>query len=212
VATPTAYFVAEDIANHVPHAVEGMRVSPAHSGHDLTSISLPSLDQGQLEVPPAHSGHDLIDISQIETGPSQFDEGQTSIGEPVIDDGHLRTGSLFNHESDVAPLFEHGQPGIASHVNRDQERVNIPQSRQIHRAKKAPLHPALKQAERFCEYFHNPDAWAGPAPPTTFAWFLQQMNISNLGFSEHHKGVLRQYLTDFKGYEQAMEARVERVW
>jgi hypothetical protein len=199
VATSTAHFVAEETANQAPHSVEGMEKSPTRSGHDLMDISL--FDQGQMEISPAHSGHDLMDIGQMEIGISQLNQGQMEIGLPQFDQGQLG----------VASPFDHDQLGVASQASHGQMRIDMPQFHHGHREITAPLHPALKQAKTFREYIRTSAARVSRPPPTTFAWFLQQMNISDLGFSEYHKNILREYVKDFTRYEQMMGARVGRI-
>jgi hypothetical protein len=107
--------------------------------------------------------------------------------------------------------FNPGQLGVASQLDYGQMGIGMPQFHQGHGKISAPLHPAIKQAQRFREYIRTPAGQSGPPPPTTFAWFLQRMNISRLGFSDYYKNVLRQYVKDFSTYEQTMVAGVRRV-
>lgn len=120
---------------------------------------------------------------------------------------HIAMGVVLPQDQlgvDMSP-FDQGHLGAdIFDFNQGQMEFGASQSSPVHVKPPAPVHPAIKQARRFCEYVRTAVDQRGPPPSTTFAWFLQRMNISNLGFSENSKNLLRQYVQDFHLYEQVI--------
>lgn len=204
----TLQFVTEETGSHAPHSVEGMDITPAPSDHDLMGVGIPQFDQTQVQV-------DISPFDQGQSGvESQFDLDLMGIGVPQFEQSQVQVGiSPFEQgQSGVALQFDQDLLGVASQFNQGHMGTSM-QLDQGHRKISAPLrtpikHPAIKQAEEFLEYHRTRAGQSQPPPRTTFAWFLQQMNISRLGFSTYHKDVLREYV---KVYEQTMVAGVVRV-
>ena len=202
-------FVSEERENHAPHSAEGMHITPEPSDHDLMRVSTPQSDQAQVcgDISPFDQGQSVVetqfDLDLMNVATPQLDQCQAQVDISPFDQGQLG----------VALQFQHGLLGVASQFNQGHMGSSMPQFVQGHGKISAPLrtrikHPVIKQAEEFLEYQRMPADGSRPPPRTTFAWFLQQMDISRLGFSAHHKNVLQEYL---EVYEQTMAAGVMRV-